>query len=84
LFGVAAKPSSLKVELTVDFHVGLHDSQYLFMDINSRYSVDISFLLARSGVRAADTLARLADYRRSPGEDHEVQLFAQTRTLRIR
>jgi len=41
-------------------------------------------LLAGSGERAAITLTRVAGYRRSPGEDNDAQLFAQTRTLRIR
>src|SRR2546422_8195334 len=43
-----------------------------------------SLLLAGSGERAAITLTRVAGYRRSPGEDNDAQLFAQTRTLRIR
>src|SRR6266404_7320952 len=38
-----------------------------------------------SGERAAVTLTRVAGYRRSPrGEDTDAQLFAQSRTLRIR
>ena len=32
----------------------------------------------------AVTLSRVTGYRRSPGEDNDAQLFAQTRTLRIR
>jgi hypothetical protein len=30
------------------------------------------------------TLSRVAGYRRPPGENNDAQLFAQTRTLRIR
>jgi transposase len=40
--------------------------------------------LAGSGERAAITLTRVTGYRRSPGEHNDAQLFAQTRTLRIR
>ena len=54
------------------------------MNIDSRYFVGHHFLLAGSGERAADTLTRLAGYRRSPGENNDAQLFAQSRTLRIR
>ena len=54
------------------------------MNIDSRYSVGHHFLLAGSGERAADTLTRVTGYRRSPGEDNDAQLFAQSRTLRIR
>jgi hypothetical protein len=54
------------------------------MNIDSRYSVGHHFLLAGSGERAADTLTSLAGYRRSLKEDNDAQLFAQTRTLRIR
>src|SRR5438034_8260656 len=54
------------------------------MDIDSRYPVRHKLLLARSGERAAVTLTRVAGYRRSPREDNDAQLFAQTRTLRIR
>jgi hypothetical protein len=40
--------------------------------------------VAESGERAAVTLTRVAGCRRSPGGDNDAQLFAQTRTLRIR
>src|ERR1700730_7962687 len=84
LFGDAAKHSPLKPELNVNFHVRHNYGQHLFMNINSRYPVRHKLLLAGSGERAADTLTRVAGYRRSPGEDNDAQLFAQTRTLRIR
>ena len=70
--------------LDLNFHVGYHHSQHLFVDINSRYSVRHKLLLAGSGERAAVTLTRVAGYRRSPREDNDAQLFTQTRTLRIR
>jgi hypothetical protein len=39
LFGVAAEPSSLKLVLTVDFHVRHNYGQHLFMNMDSRYPV---------------------------------------------
>src|SRR4029077_3905211 len=80
----AAKHPPLKLVFAFDFNVGDNYRQHLFMDIDSRYSVGHHFLLAGSRERAADTLTRLAGYRRSPGEDNNAQLFAQSRTLRIR
>jgi hypothetical protein len=84
LVGAAAKHPPLKLVLTVNFHVGHNYSQHPFMNIDSRYFVGHHFLLAGSGERAAITLTRVTGYRRSPGEDNDAQLFAQTRTLRIR
>src|SRR5229473_856428 len=84
LFRVAAKHPPLKLVFAFDFNVGHNYSQHLLVDINSRYLVGHSFLLAGSGERAAITLTRVAGYRCSPGEDNDAQLFAQTRTLRIR
>src|SRR6266853_3163854 len=66
LFWVAAKHPPLKLVFAFDFDISHHYSQHLFMDIDSRYSVGHHFLLAGSGERAADTLTRLAGYRRSP------------------
>src|SRR5580700_6352667 len=84
LFRVAAKHPPLKSVFAFDFNVGHNYSQHLLVDINSGYLAGHSFLLAGSGGRAAITLTRVAGYRCSPGEDNDAQLFAQTRTLRIR
>jgi hypothetical protein len=84
LFRVAAKHPPLKLVFAFDFNVGHNYSQHLLVDIDSRYPVRHRLLLAGSGERAAITLTRVAGYRRSPGEDNDAQLFAQTRTLRIR
>src|SRR5580700_3899024 len=84
LFRVAAKHPSLKLVFAFDFNVGHNYSQHLLVNIDSRYPVRHRLLLAGSGERAAITLTRVAGYRRSPGEDNDAQLFAQTRTLRIR
>src|SRR5260370_33745100 len=54
------------------------------MNMDSRYSVGHRFLLAGSGERAAVTLTRVAGYRRSHRGTNDAQLFAQSRTLRIR
>jgi hypothetical protein len=54
LFGVAAKHSSLKLVLTVDFHVRHNYRQHLFMNIDSRYPVGHHFLLA-----GAESMLRL-------------------------
>jgi len=84
LFRVAAKHPPLKLLFAFDFNVGHNYSQHLLVDIDSRYPVRHRLLLAGSGERAAITSTRVAGYRRSPGEDNDAQLFAQTRTLRIR
>src|SRR5712664_3757223 len=84
LFRVAAKHPSLKLVFAFDFNVGHNYSQHLLVNIDSRYPVRHRLLLAGSGERAAITLTRVTGYRRSPGEDNDAQLFAQTRTLRIR
>src|SRR6266403_979857 len=84
LFGVAAKHTPLKLVFAFDFNVGHNYSQHLLVDIDSRYPVRHRLLLAGSGERAAITLTGVAGYRRSPGEKNDAQLFAQTRTLRIR
>src|SRR5204863_4345964 len=84
LFRVAAKHPPLKLVFAFDFNVGHNYSQHLLVDIDSRYPVRHKLLLAGSGERAAITLTRVAGYRRSPEENNDAQLFAQTRTLRIR
>jgi hypothetical protein len=84
LFGVAAKHPPLKLILAFDFHVRHNYGKHLFVNIDSRYSIRHSFLLAGSGERAAATLIRVTGYRRSHREDNDAQLFAQSRTLRIR
>jgi hypothetical protein len=85
LFGAAAKQPPLKLVLFFDFNVGHHYGQHLLMGIDSRYLVRHKFLLAGSGEHAAVTLTRVTGYRRSPrGEGNDAQLFAQSRTLRIR
>src|SRR6267378_1007443 len=84
LFGVAAKHPPLKLVLADNFHVRHNHCQYLFMNIDSRYSVGHHFLLAGSGERAADTLTRLAGYRRSPRGRQRRPIIRSSRTLRIR
>src|SRR5467141_4713601 len=54
------------------------------MNIDSRYPIRHCLPPGGSGERAADTLTSLAGYRRSPRGNNDAQLFAQTRTLRIR
>jgi hypothetical protein len=54
------------------------------MNINSRYPIGHYFLLAGSGERAAITLTSLAGYLPLPKGSNDAQLFAQSRTLRIR
>src|SRR5215469_5793390 len=83
-FRVAAKHPSLKLVFAFDLNVGHNYSQHLLMDIDSRYPIRHGLLLAGNGERAAITLTRVAGYRRSLGEGNDAQLFAQTRTLRIR
>ena len=54
------------------------------MNIDSGYPVSHNVLLVGSGERAAVTLSRVAGYRRSHRGTNDAQLFAQSRTLRIR
>src|SRR5213078_3092896 len=68
LVGAAAKKPPFKLVLTIDFDVRHDHSQYLLVDIDSRYPVGHKLLLAGSGERAAVTLTRVAGYRRSPRE----------------
>src|SRR5215470_10155512 len=84
LFRVAAKHPPLKLVFAFDLNVAHNYSQHLLVDIDCRYPVRHRLLLAGSGERAAITLTRVAGYRRSPRKDNDAQLFAQTRTLRIR
>src|SRR6202030_4300248 len=84
LFRVAAKHPPLKLVFAFDFNVGHNDSQHLLVDIDSRYLVRHKLLLAGSGERAAMTLPESRAIAAPPGEDNFAQLFAQTRTLRIR
>src|SRR5258708_36065396 len=85
LVGAAAKQSPLELVLAFDFYVGHDYCQHLFVNIDSRYPIRHKLLLAGSGERAAVTLTRVAGYRRSPlGKTTTPQLFAQSRTLRIR
>ena len=84
LLRVAAKLSSLKVELTIDFHVRHNHGQHFFVNIDSRYPVSHKPLLA-----GAESVLRLHEpglraVAAPSGEDNDAQLFAQTRTLRIR
>src|ERR1700678_2234054 len=59
-------PDIVVANACVSASVGHNYSQHLLVDINSRYLVGHSFLLAGSGERAAITLTRVAGYRCSP------------------
>ena len=85
LFGVAAKHPPLKLVLTVDFDVGHNYGQHLFMNIDSRYPVRHKRLSWQERRACCGYLKQGRGLSPLPrGEDNDAQLFAQSRTLRIR
>src|SRR5260370_29105791 len=79
-----AKLAPLKLVLAFAFDVGHNHGQHPFMNVNSRYSVSHQLPPGGGGKRAQLTSTRVAGYRRSPRGRNDAQLFAQSRTLRIR
>src|SRR6266853_2279938 len=79
-----AELAALKLVLAFAFDVGHNHGQHLFVNVNSRYSVSHTLPPGRSEKRAQLTSTRVAGYRRFPKGRNDAQLFAQSRTLRIR
>src|SRR5215470_7243651 len=81
----AAVTNSFKLELAINFHVANHHGQHLLMDVNSRYPVRHNVSSRRERRACCEFLNQ--GHRLSPlpqmGMD-DAQLFAQSRTLRIR
>src|SRR5450756_2200881 len=84
MVGVAAKLASLQLVLAIDFDVGHDHGQHPFMNIDSRYPVGHKLLLAGAESVPQVTSTRVAGCRRSHRRRDNAQLFAQSRTLRIR
>src|SRR5215813_181581 len=83
MLGIAPKPAPLKLILTSDFDIRHDHSQHLFMDVNSRYPVHESSSRERRACHKLPS-TRVTGYRRSRKGWDNAQLFAQSRTLRIR
>src|SRR4029434_42106 len=81
----AAVTDPLKLVLAIDFHVADDHGQHLFMYVDSRYPVRHKVSSWRERRACCEFLNQ--GHRLSPlppGGRDDAQLFAQTRTLRIR
>src|SRR5216683_7634800 len=79
-----AKLAPLKLVLAFAFDVGHNHGQHLFVNVNSRYSVSHNLPPGGSGKRAATYINQGRGLSPLPSGRNDAQLFAQSRTLRIR
>src|SRR5438876_9943679 len=79
-----AKLAPLKLVLAFAFDVGHNHGQHPLMNINARYSVSHKLPPGGSGKRAATYINQGRGLSLLPSGRNDAQLFAQSRTLRIR
>jgi len=82
VFGVAANIRRSNC-IAFDFRRQTQPLPAFFMNIDSPISVRTSLPPGRSGERAADTLTRLAGYRRPPGENNDATNIRSNTHARI-